>query len=104
MNEDRPQEYTPLLGDALPRWTPEDGTDFEVGEWILSVLSADVSAAIDREEKATPANQETLRQLRAQSAQLAQERRRMMDGGAAAVARVIAEYGPRARQRHREGR
>ncbi|KJE21034.1 hypothetical protein FF36_04628 [Frankia torreyi] len=86
-----------LLGDALPARTFDQGVDLEVAEWILGALTARISSLLAEEPDETVAQS-----LRAERAALAAERRRMIAGGPSAVARVLQEYGPRARQLREE--
>ncbi|WP_322761403.1 hypothetical protein [Frankia sp. Cr2] len=86
-------EREPVLGGSLPTWTYEHGMDVEAAEWVLGSLIAWISKQLDTEPDEAAA-----RVLREESAALAAERRRMLTGGAAAAARVLREYGPRARQ------
>lgn len=93
MSESHSSGRRPVLGCSLPTWSYGQGTDFEVAEWILGSLIAWTSKRIKISRDDVKVNA-----LREQSAVLAAERRQMLVGGPDAAARVLREYGPRARR------
>ncbi|MCK9923582.1 hypothetical protein MXD61_17190 [Frankia sp. AgPm24] len=93
MTSDSPDaDSRPIPGDRLPTWNFEEGIDLEAAEWVLGSLIAWIS-----EQLSAGPDEAEARTLLEQQEALSNEKKDLMAGDPKNVARVLREYGPRAR-------